>query len=237
MIRAFLLQLSLYTILYSPEHEWDVHTYQRGISFVPLIGLLLGLILYGVSMVIAPFMASFFLVLLYCILSGGLHLDGFADTLDGVLARRGAKRALEIMKDPHLGTFGILGLLLLLLAYYNFFPLLGRSLLLLPALGRFGGMLSGYKNTYVRSEGMGKLFIHSLHTGPVLFWSLALMGLSFILGPAELISSLTAFLFAFSGGRWFKKYLGGLSGDCIGFIIEATQLSYILTLLVVRLWI
>lgn len=238
MISAFLLQLSLYTTLYSPNHRWDEKEYRRGMVFIPLIGILLGLILYGTSLIIPDFLLGFSLLSLYCILSGGLHLDGFADTLDGVLARRGAKRALEIKKDPHLGTFGVLGLFLLLLAYFNYLPLIDTSLIILPAIGRFGGMVAGLGNKYARSEGMGKFFINSIHWVHIVLWLFILFGLGYYLSGIQNVICLSlCFIYAFIGGRWFKKKLSGMTGDTVGFIIESTQLLYIIFFLVVKQWI
>lgn len=238
MISAFLLQLSLFTTLYSPNHKWEEKTYRRGMIFIPLIGLILGSILYITCLFIPGFLSGFLLVSLYCILSGGLHLDGFADTLDGVLARRGVKRALEIMKDPHLGTFGILGLILLLLAYFSYLPLMGSSLLILPALGRFAGMLAGYRNTYAREEGMGKLFLLSIDGNTLIFWIAILSALAYYLGGlASLVSQAVVFLYSFLGGRWFKRHLAGMTGDSVGFIIESSQLLYIVLFLLVKRWI
>ncbi|NLY37086.1 MAG: adenosylcobinamide-GDP ribazoletransferase [Tissierellia bacterium] len=238
MIGAFLLQLSLFTTLYSPNQEWNEKTYSRGIVFIPLIGLILGLMLYTSYYFLPVFLRGFTLVALYCILSGGLHLDGFSDTLDGILARRGAVRALEIMKDPHLGTFGILGLFLLLIAYFSYFPLLGRNLILLPALGRFGGMLAGYRNSYARQEGMGKFFINSLHGNVIFIWMIILSILAYYLGSTcSLLSLNITFVYSFFGGRWFKNHLGGMTGDTVGFMIESSQLFYIILFLLVKQWI
>lgn len=239
MIRSFLLQLGLYTTLYSSVHLWDEESYQKGLGFVPLIGLLLGGILYGSTYVFPYQFQAFFLVLLYVVLTGGLHMDGFGDTLDGLLARRGREEALRIMKDPHLGSFGLLGLVLLLLGYYSFLPGTGKLLLLLPAQGRLCSMLAAYHKDYARDQGMGKYFVEGIKLFPLVVWSILLAGLYYYLGQlGALLVFLLSLLFSLFLGKFFQSKLGGLTGDTIGFTIEMAQLFYIVVFsLVEALWI
>ena len=239
MIRSFLLQLGLYTTLYSSVHLWDEKSYKMGLLFVPLIGLLLGGILYGLSLALPVNLQPFMLVLVYCLLTGGLHMDGFGDTLDGFLARRGREEALRIMKDPHLGTFGLLGVLLLLLGYYSFMTESGKLLLLLPAVGRFSPMLVAYKKNYAREQGMGKLFVESLNLSQSIPWLFILGLLHFLLGEwIYLLTFILSILFSLLMGLWCKRSIGGMTGDTIGFTIEATQLFYLLAYtLLEALWI
>ena len=229
MIRSFLLQLGLYTTLYSSVHLWDEDSYQRGLIFVPLIGLLLGGLLYLAGHYLPLRLQPILLVLLYILLTGGLHLDGFGDTLDGLLARRGREEALRIMKDPHLGTFGILGIILLVLSYYSFLPFTGMILLFLPAVGRLGAMITAYRKNYVRQEGMGKFFVESLVLFQILPWVFILAVVQYYVGQwLYLLCFGLSLLVAYLLGQWFKRSLGGMTGDTVGFSIEAIQLSYLL---------
>lgn len=238
MIRAFLTQLGLFTTFYSKNHIWEEKIYRKGIVFIPFIGLILGSLLYLAFLFIPVKIRAFILLLLYILLTGGLHMDGYADSLDGILARRGPSRALEIMTDPLLGSFGILGLFILLLGYFSFFPYLTQALIILPALGRFGGLLSAYKNKYARKEGMGKLFVESIRSCHIYGWLVVLLFLSiYLLGLRGLISSLVSMLYSFLVGQRFKSYLGGMTGDTVGFVIESSQLVFIIFYLLVEAWI
>lgn len=238
MIKGFLIQLGLYTTLYSNSHHWDETSYKKGLFFVPFIGLILGGILYILHLLLPSNLEGFILLTAYILLTGGLHMDGFADSLDGLLARRGAKRALEIMKDPLLGSFGILGLIILTLGYYTSLPLLSRAIILFPCYGRLGGMVSALGNDYARPEGMGKLLIESLSSATVFFWLILILALTaYILGISGLIPGSLSLIYSFYKGRSFKRRLGGITGDLIGFVIESTQLVFILSYLLVKLWI
>lgn len=238
MIKAFLIQLGLYTTLYSNQHIWTEDEYKKGLIFTPLIGLIIGGILYLISLLLPEFLEGFILLFAYTILTGGLHMDGYSDTLDGILARRGRDRALEIMQDPLLGTFGILGLIILSLGYYSFFPSLGKALTVLPLLGRYGALLSVYKNKYARLDGMGRYFVEGVKGQLLLIWlPITAFLVYFLLGLAGLLGLGLTLGYSYYMGRFFLSRLGGMTGDTVGFIIESSQLIFALTFLLVDIWI
>lgn len=123
MSKLFWAMLSFITRLPVPR-RWsqglDFEHYSRGIITFPLIGLLLGAISGLVFMVLqawcgAP-LAALFSVLVLALMTGGFHLDGLADTCDGVFSARSRDRMLEIMRDSRLGTHGGLALIFVVLA-------------------------------------------------------------------------------------------------------------------------
>ena len=123
MSKLFWAMLSFITRLPVPR-RWsqglDFEHYSRGIITFPLIGLLLGAISGLVFMVLqawcgAP-LAALFSVLVLVLMTGGFHLDGLADTCDGVFSARSRDRMLEIMRDSRLGTHGGLALIFVVLA-------------------------------------------------------------------------------------------------------------------------
>lgn len=238
MIKAFLIQLGLYTTLYSNQHTWTEDQYKKGLVFAPFIGLIIGSLLFLLNYYLADFLQGFILLLVYIVITGGLHMDGYSDTLDGVLARRGKKRALEIMRDPLLGTFGILGLILLSLGYYSLLPRLGKALIVFPLLGRYSSLLSVYKNKYARTDGMGRYFVEGVKASLLLIWLPIIFFLVyFLLGLAGLFGLGITLCYSFLMGRYFLSLLGGMTGDTVGFIIESSQLIFMLAYLLVRLWI
>ncbi|EOK4716239.1 adenosylcobinamide-GDP ribazoletransferase, partial [Shigella flexneri] len=123
MSKLFWAMLSFITRLPVPR-RWsqglDFEHYSRGIITFPLIGLLLGAISGLVFMVLqawcgAP-LAALFSVLVLALMTGEFHLDGLADTCDGVFSARSRDRMLEIMRDSRLGTHGGLALIFVVLA-------------------------------------------------------------------------------------------------------------------------
>src|SRR5262245_35560965 len=88
----------------------------------PVIGLLLGLVLGGWTELVGrlgePLLQAFLIVLAWVVLTGALHVDGFCDVCDGLFGGQTAEDRLRIMKDPHLGAFGLVGGVLLLLGKF-----------------------------------------------------------------------------------------------------------------------
>ncbi|HCX4620129.1 TPA: adenosylcobinamide-GDP ribazoletransferase [Escherichia coli] len=123
MSKLFWAMLSFITRLPVPR-RWsqglDFEHYSRGIITFPLIGLLLGAISGLVFMALQAWfgvpLAALFSVLVLALMTGGFHLDGLADTCDGVFSARSRDRMLEIMRDSRLGTHGGLALIFVVLA-------------------------------------------------------------------------------------------------------------------------
>ena len=139
-------------------------------AWYPLVGLLLGLLLAGgasvASAALPPLITGLLLALALALLTQGLHLDGLADTSDGLFSHRGRARKLEIMKDSAVGVFGalalifIIGLKSLLLAE----AVSARAwavIILFPLWGRWAATLTACLSTYARAEGgLGLPFIN-----------------------------------------------------------------------------
>ena len=141
-------------------------------AFYPIVGATLGSVLVGVygvgSEVFPDGVLRPALVVLLIILTGGLHLDGLADVCDGFYAGHTKADALRIMKDPHLGTMavvGIISVLMMKVVLLSHLPgmLLYSALLIFPAISR-GGMVWGmWMAPYARPEGgTGEAFFRTL---------------------------------------------------------------------------
>ena len=123
MIKSFFAALSFISRLPVParlSQGLEIEQYQRSIVTFPLVGLLLGAIAGAVALLLQPWcgvpLAALFGVLALALLTGGFHLDGLADTCDGIFSARTRDRMLEIMRDSRLGTHGGLALIFVLVA-------------------------------------------------------------------------------------------------------------------------
>lgn len=116
MIRIFFATLAFMSRLPVP-YRWsqglEVEQYSRGIVMFPWVGMVLGTLAAVVFLLLAPWcgtpLAALFYVLALAVLTGGFHLDGLADTCDGLFSARTREKMLEIMRDSRLGTHGGLG--------------------------------------------------------------------------------------------------------------------------------
>ena len=173
MIKLFWATLSFLSRLPVPD-RWsqglEIDRYVRGIVTFPLVGALLGglsgLVFLAVQSWCGLPLAALFSILALALLTGGFHLDGLADTCDGVFSARRRERMLEIMRDSRLGTHGGLALIFVLLAkvlVVSELALRGTSVLAALAAacaaGRGVCVLLMYRHRYAREEGLGNIFI------------------------------------------------------------------------------
>lgn len=247
MSKLFWAMLSFISRLPVPA-RWsqglEFEQYSRGIVMFPLIGVVLGGLTGLVFMALQPWcgipLAALFAVLTLALLTGGFHLDGLADTCDGVFSARRRERMLEIMRDSRLGTHGGLALIFVLLAKVLVVSELAlRGTPMLAALaaacvaGRGTAVLLMYRHRYAREEGLGNVFIGKV-TGRQ---TCVTLGLAVILaavllpgmrGVAALVVTMVAI---FILGQLLKRTLGGQTGDTLGAAIELGELIFLLALL------
>ncbi len=216
-----------------------VHNFFRGINgyavmFYPLIGLLLGGLLWLSYAMLVPYFPAehlkIFLFVLWIILTGALHLDGFSDTVDGLFVP--VERAETVMKDPHAGGMGMIFSITFLIFKASALWHL-EALYLLPLimmLSRYNAVLAIYFFPYIRKAGMSTLAKQEFTPTQLALVSLMVLLALFIWPQGWLLlgfSLLTLLLIK----RFFIKRLGGFSGDIYGFLIEVTELVLLNVLL------
>jgi adenosylcobinamide-GDP ribazoletransferase len=213
----------------------------RSSALFPVVGLLLGAVLVvldrGLARLLPPDPSNALLAGTLVILSGGLHLDGLADSADGLFGGRTREQRLAIMRDSRIGAFGALALVVVLLVQWSALVSLAGAertpaLLLFPMLGRTSLVIALAAFPYARPQGLGTLFRRCVWPWPALVAlvsSLAIAGLLFAVGGL-LIWSATV-LATFSLGAVISARLGGLTGDSYGAICELTQVIVLLLLL------
>ena len=211
----------------------------RSLLWYPLVGVLLGgllLALHGLLGDTPALLQAAILLAVWVGLSGGLHLDGLADTADAWIGGHGDRqRTLEIMKDPRSGPIAVVVLLLvLLLKFAALVVLLGQSawagLLLAPWLGRALLPLLLLTTPYVRAGGLGAALAEHLPRQP-LPWVLAVHALAMLLLGWSAVLALGAAVLAFwLLRRAFVARLGGTTGDTAGALLELGECAVLLAL-------
>lgn len=188
---------------------------------------MLGLVYWGAGVgliALAPSAAAAALLLaLTVFLTRGLHLDGLADTVDGLGGGGTAEARLAIMKDSRLGAFGAVSLVLVLLLKYSFFLVLfdqGREqcLSLFPLISRWGLVLLAGLAPYARpGGGLGKAMTEGANPGLLAGATISALVLSFLAaGYPGVISLGLAGLVVWGLSRYFRRRLGGVTGDVYG---------------------
>jgi adenosylcobinamide-GDP ribazoletransferase len=231
--------LSFFTRLPVMPVDYEEKTYIRGMKYVPFIGLFIGLLLYGVSfsgLFMNQSMVTLLLILAYILLTGALHLDGLADTCDAVFSGRSRERMLMIMRDSHIGVYGVLSIGLWLLFYAAILGLIPYSaLIIMPIVGKAAPMLSARFGPYVREEGLGKVFADNCRGLTVVIAVLLPLLVSLIIAPYYMLAVVLAFLFVLFLTGWLKRMIGGITGDTMGFVCELSQILFLFVVYVTHL--
>ena len=203
-----------------------------------VIGVIVGLVQVGAALIWPPLVAAILSTGVGIVLTGALHEDGFADTCDGLGGGRTRGRALEIMRDSRIGSYGALGLILMLA---------GKIAIVaaLPAGAVFWVLIAGHATsrgsmlwvmqvlTYVRAEGAGMAVARLQPPAGVrvagVTCGLAVLPLAFVLPVPAVVLGLVGLVAGhFALRRRFEAKLGGYTGDCLGATQQASEIGLLL---------
>ncbi len=233
-MRALLLSFQFLTVIPLGERAAiPADELGRSLAFFPLVGGVLGGILVfldgGFSLWMARPVVDFLLVLALVLLTGGLHLDGFADMVDGLAGGRSREETLAIMRESQIGSLAAAGLFFLLGLKYLFLlqiPEAEKPLVLIavPLLSRWSMVLLSFCSRSAREEGLGHDFLQGKRIR-VLFLAtflgivgcaLSLQGLG--LGVMGILGGVTLLMVFY-----FQRRLGGITGDILGAVCEVNE--------------
>lgn len=235
MMRGFLAALRFLTILPLPGNfgtaEKDL---KRSLAFFPLTGVIIGGGAAGLYLTVhqflPPALTAVLLILFLVLISGGLHMDGAADTADGFFSARPKERILEIMRDSHVGTMGVLAIIFILAIKITGLASLPPrqamvTVFLMPLCGRAILVVHMALFPYARSQGgLASPFLLSSSRLQAC-WSLAVLAAcAWLTGqlPA-LYAILAATLISLLFGFWCLKKINGITGDTLGAACELAE--------------
>ncbi len=233
-MKPFLLALQFLTVItVKPDLRADPADMRRSRAWHALVGAILGLVLAGVAWALWRWLPNLalaaLLTVLWAALTRFLHLDGLADSADALVHITNRERALEIMKDSRVGTFGVCAVAGLLLVKFAALaslagPRLFAALVLTPALARSLAALMAVLLPPARSQGLGAGIAGQTGPAPELAAALAAAALAGLLaGRAGLLAALAVFAAGLLLARWFARRLGGFTGDSLGAAIELSE--------------
>ena len=251
---AIVSAFSTFSVLPTPRAAWDRYSLKNVLSALPLVGVVIGgfLCLYlwlSELLALPAILSAAALTLLPVLLSGGIHMDGFADVVDALSSHAEPEKKRAILKDPRCGAFAVIGVGCYLLCYFALcaaLPLDWKTVGLLAithvlsrAIGSLLSLLPSGGET-----GMQRAFRDSASKSSL--WIL-LLWVVLSIGGAAALSPLAAGGMALSGGLVFlyirhtaNKQFGGMSGDLAGAGITLSAAAMLLALMlserVVTLW-
>ena len=250
--RSFAIAFAMYSRIPMPRIEWESRSMRYALCFFPLVGAVNGISLYlwllfcahfGISQVPAATVA----VVLPVAVTGGIHLDGFCDTVDALASHQPASRKLEILKDPHIGAFALIGCCVYFLlqfgawAQYRFRPetawiialgfVLSRSMsgfsVVTFRCAKTSGLAAGFSNAaqknVVRAAMAGYAFVSAA----------AMLYLVPLTGGAAVLGAAVVFI-------WYRrlsmKEFGGITGDLAGWSLQVCELVMLFAVVVMGEW-
>lgn len=240
-MKVFWAALRFLTILPVPgDGAADGIVLENSLVYFPIVGLLLGLLAAlaaaGLQFLLPPLPGAVVLVGLLVLFSGGLHMDGLADTADGFFSSRPRARILEIMRDSAIGSMGTLAIVLVLCLKIAALaslpaPRVWQAVFLMPLAGRSALVLMTVFFPYARSEGgLASPFFKGGKAVPaavalLLFTVCAIMVAGGALGGLSLLAAVAVCLLF---GLFCMRKIGGITGDTLGCTCELAEAAVVL---------
>lgn len=240
-MRRFLLALQFLTVFrLNRDAAVDPSELGRSMQYFPVVGALLGIMLlvawYLLSTLLPEGVVTALLLLFLVAASGGLHIDGFADTVDGLAGGTTPEERLRIMKDSAVGALGVVFVVLLLLV--KFFAIYemplevkALSLVAFPMAGRWA-MVPLALLPYARpSGGLGSSFAGCSRGVVVKATVFTAVAVALLFGALAVVIMALMAVMLYGSSRYFRKKTGGVTGDIFGFHGEAAEAVFLVLLL------
>lgn len=222
--------------------------------YLPAIGVGVGAVaaavFWAAAMVFSAVIAAILSTVVTVLLTGALHEDGLADTADGLGGGHTRERALEIMKDPRIGAFGAIALMLLLslkIATLSALPLWRAAAALIAghALSRWCAVLLVWRLPYARTDGSARaraVVERGARADIIVATVFGLAPVGVLFGLARLPDAVAYEAFVAGGalaavlttvllGFWYTRRLGGYTGDTLGATQQITEVVFYLVML------
>ena len=246
LIRSFFIAFSMYSKIPMPRTDWTKEAMKYAMCFFPMIGVVIGAVMYLAGWLldktsVGGLFRGVVFTLIPIIITGGIHMDGFMDTMDALGSWGDREKKLEILKDSHAGAFAILGMgcyLMWSVAVWSELPaevlrVCGVSFVLSRALSGF----SVVTFPAARNSGLLKMFQDGAQKKVVritmcLYVAAAVIMMA-VMNARAMTGAVTGVMIAF---LYYivvsRKQFGGVTGDLAGFFLETAELAMFTGILV-----
>ena len=245
LVKGFVMSASMFSIIPLPASFWNDESMPYVVPFFPVVGAGIGGLWYAFiyllttltdSYIKASFLTAAGIMLFPFLLSGFIHTDGFLDTADAVFSRRSKEEKLKILKDPNVGAFAAISLVVLMLvsfcAVFDSLPYLHEPspvFIFLPVISR---CVSGYALLVLKpvsENGYASMFKNGTgarHRTVVLIIAVAALILSFASGGIKTMAVvLAAAVSGVVSVIFLSKQFGGITGDLCGAAVTFAELA------------
>lgn len=246
IIKSFIIAFAMYSKVPMPKVDWSKKNMRYVMCFFPVIGIVIGGVIYGWSMIayylnITPILYTIVIILIPLLITGGIHIDGFMDTLDALNSYQTREKKLEILKDPNTGAFAVIGcvayylltfgvwyevnkiqLPILFIGFVLSRALSGLSVVTFP-LAKNSGLVSMFANE------ANKRLTKKVMIAFIIISSISMIMIHVVVGSICLASAALAFIYYY---RISMKEFGGITGDLAGYFLQLCELVMVIGVMI-----
>lgn len=239
VIKAFFISFSIYSKIPVPQFDWKEEDMRYTLCFFPIVGLVIGLVEWLWYIIcqksgIGTLAFSVIGTAIPIMISGGFHVDGFMDTMDALHSYQPREKKLEILKDPHIGAFSVIMLVLYYLLYVGAFSEMMTEASFLCFVTGFvlSRAFSGLGVIYIPSAKKDGMLAYFSKTGQKMIVTISLLleiicciAWNYYWGKLKGLLVVLTVMLVFLYYVWkSKKEFGGITGDLAGFFVTLCEL-------------
>lgn len=244
---AICAAFSTFSIIPTPQIKWEKYSLRGILCALPLVGVVIGGLCYLYFMLadylkLPEILSYAVLAILPVLISGGIHIDGFCDTVDALASHADMEKKRAILKDPHAGAFAIIGVCCLFLAYFGLCSAVSfsrKGMVLLGITHVIARAVGAFASVSIRSskqEGMLAAFKGASSWVSIVIsvlWVTACLALcAYLSWIACAVFALTTISVYFGTTYVALHEFGGMSGDIAGFSITLSEVLLLLGLVI-----
>ncbi|MEM1483784.1 adenosylcobinamide-GDP ribazoletransferase [Oscillospiraceae bacterium PP1C4] len=240
LLSSLNIAFSMYSTIPMPRVDWDKENMRYIMCFFPMVGIVIGGAVYGwlwmaATIGLGKILTAVITTIIPVAITGGIHLDGLCDTVDALASHAPMERKLEILKDPHVGAFALIGCNLYLLlmfglwTQYVFDPQTAAVLACGFVLSRALSGISVVSFRCAKRSGLAATFSDAAHKKQVraalivyVLCCIALMlSISLFVGAGCLVAAVVAICYY----KWMAyRTFGGITGDLAGYFLQLCEI-------------
>ena len=247
LLNSLAIAISMYSKIPVPTVDWNEKNIKYAMCFFPVVGVITGILQFGIGYALLEYTScgKFFFAavmsLIPVLVTGGIHLDGYADTIDAISSYGDREKKLQILKDPHTGAFAVIGLCVYFVAVLALWSEAESYMLPIAAcmypLSRALSGISVVSFHPAKNSGLLRTFQDGAQKKRVrivlIIWACICAGImlylgwqqggAFVIGAAAVIA---AALLVFAYYYWMsRKKFGGTTGDLAGYFLQMCELA------------
>lgn len=247
VLSSFVHAFSMYSKIPMPRASWKKEDMKYAMCFFPLIGLVIGAVMYGVyyfllRIACGDIIKASILSVIPILITGGIHMDGWLDTMDARNSYKEKEAKLEILKDPHVGAFAVIKCMVYAIIFFGFTSeISNRSIKIIAISYVLSRALSGLGVVYfkgAKKEGLLATFSDSAEKTRVrIVLILYVIACAVIMPWIDLPMGILCFLMSGIVFLYYRimsyKEFGGITGDLAGYFLQVCELVVLITAVVV----